>query len=435
MKFYSSKMPPHDSLHPTEPQSVSRDCIQTIRRRPTLQLLLPELLELIAQKLTCKDFCSVRCASKTLYGSTLHFFGTTYLSKIRTTLSKSSLQKLESLAYIESLRLYPQVLLFADDPPGQSSNCLGGGFKWERSPSGHLILDGLAHPAVAKLADLLVGRFENCRTFQFTGAYSFNTPYSHEWLMPTDLMQITFHIIASRCLPIHGFLIEFRNYGYSSAVGTIDQNRIHPDPFSNPAFCKSWAGIHDLSVEFILEVSNSVLVLNMVKLASPLRRLSLNFSQSQSNLVMHNLLDDPRIFRELESLRLESVELSRADLLEIFSRCSETLRSLTIVQVRINAQSGCWAAMLETMKTALPRMQYLRLLRPHQFVDEDLPQHKFIYFPLWETDPAPPTLEGGRIQVKRTKFWKKERRTMDLVYEGPKMDAALDFLARSIQVV
>ncbi|MCJ1362235.1 hypothetical protein MMC16_001337 [Acarospora aff. strigata] len=381
--------------------------------------LAVELVEHIASVLEPADLFSLRLVCKGLNEKTLHYFARTYLTTVRTDLSHKSLQELKELSAHGQLGCYVRTLLIKEGP-----NDIGRGFLWCRHPSGHLLTPS---SGIQMLQDLLLKDLVNCRSFHIYGAHAGEEPYESDWLTSSDAIAIILTIIAETSLPIKSFYVDFREGG----TGRVDAKRLHALQYQKPGFRTAWAHLQELCLEHSMTLDNFDWTMELVLCATNLQKLSLEFEFDHSTSFIDRLSSTDS-FPKLQELKLSCADVTVELISRFLLRFRDSLRALSFRHVIIDDNSGgTWIPILSNLRSNLPLLESICV---HQLKDFKLGDKDRIMFPALSDNPVVPGSQGGRFNLISKKF-RGSPRILGVSYCGPRMDVALEILARSAEYI
>lgn len=375
-----------------------------------------ELVELVASSLRPSDLGALRVTCKALYGKSFHVFWKTSLHSIKTDLSWASLGKLEAISRDDQLRGYVKHVVFMGfDECGEN---LGEGYKWasHRHPSGHLInLQG--HPGVKRLSDILC-QF-NCKSFEVYAMTTLRRDHSdYDNLRPTDSITVFLDIAARTRLPVTALFLHF----------TQDYS---PDPQRLQVSDKDQfaaIGQHLEEAKLLYSHEDGIVrdwTFKLLCHAPNLRTLHFMSTGLREAELIHRLALVDGLWSQLQDLQLRCVPMLIDDLMVLLKKCRYTLRVFKVRTIRVDAKTEDIKQMFSTLST-------FRELESVEFDNIRLGvrwRHHFINFPAIAENPFVDESQGNKfdfsVDNRKLKVWR-------VAYSGPKMDVALDILARTV---
>ncbi|MCJ1256175.1 hypothetical protein MMC24_003995 [Lignoscripta atroalba] len=370
--------------------------------------LAVELIELIAGGLAPADLFSLRLVCAELNKKTLYYFSHTYFTTAHTDLSPHSLQELKALSEHGQFGHHVQALLI------EGQNDIGQGFWWNRHPSGHLVAP---LPGVEMLRDILINDLTNCRSFRIYKKYEGEEPCKSDVVTGSDVVAIILTIIAETGLPVKSFSVNFRDCG----TGVIDAKRLHVLEYQTPEFRTAWANLQELSLKHTVRSGTLDWTLELFLRATSLRKLTLNLDFDMSETYMDRL-SAVDTFPKLQELSLLSIFTTEGNLSRFLLHFRDSLRTLSFWHVSI-LPGGTLVSAFRAMRSNLPLLESICVTHPTEL------GHGII-FPALHDDPVVPGTEGRRFElVDRRK--RPKPTIVGASYRGPRMDVALEILARS----
>ena len=381
-----------------------------------LPTLAVEVVEVVAGALDPTDLFSLRLACKELNRKTLSYFGRTYLTIVRTDLSRKSLQKLQEISENEQFRNRVETLLvkkWEDD--------LGRGFWWHRNPAGQV--EGRL-PGVQMLRDILHGKLVNCRSFHIHSLGGMEENYGSEGLMPSDAIGIILAIIAETSLPVKAFRVDFRSRG----TGRVDAKRLQMALYSQPAFRSAWAHLQELCLDFSMMPDTFDWAKDLILHTTSLRKLSLHFEFDHSASFLGGLLSSAHLLQSLEDFRLGCAYITVDTLSSLLLHFRDSLRAVSFRHVCVN--SGTWVTILRELRRSFPLLESISVDWLKEYSYEE---RIHIMFPTLSDNLVVPDSQGRKFTLKYKK-WKGAERVWGVSYHGRAgMNAALEVLAKSAE--
>lgn len=389
---------------------------------PTLLCDLPlELLEMVASSLQPADLGALRVTCKSIHGKISSIFWKCSLQSIKTDLSHANLGELEKISRDAQLRHYVNHVVFTGFD--HWFEILGGGYQWGpyRHQSGHLV-NLQEHLAVKRLLSILC-QMVNCKSFEiFT--YRTEVESNNDNFRPTDSMTTLLDVVAKASLPVTALTVNFmgNEFGYAP-----DPQRLQAS--DKGQFVAIGQHLKDLTLLYTLE--HSIVrdwTLNMILHAPKLRVLNIrNQAMKGGTELVHRLASANISWSHLWEFKIESIPASLEDLMVILQTCQHSLRVLRINMMRINADLKDIKQMFQTLSTSFPALESVSfgglMLGVQTRTD-------FIHFPIVSENPCIDELQGTKF--KFTSSTARGSRNHYVAYSGPKMDVALDILARTV---
>ena len=389
---------------------------------PTLLCELPlEILEMVASSLQLADLGALRVICKSIHGKTSSIFWKRSLQSIKTDLSHASLGELEKISRDAQLRHYVnQMVLTGFD---QWFEILGGGYQWGsyRHQSGHLV-NLQEHPAVKRLLSILC-QLVNCKSFEIFACRT-EVEFNNDNFRPTDSITTLLDIIAKAKLPVTAFTVNFmgNEFGYAP-----DPQRLQTS--DKGQFVAIGQHLEDLTLRYTLE--HDIVrdwTINMILHAPKLRVLDIrNQAMKGGTELIHCLASANISWSQLREFKIESIPASLEDLMIILKTCQHSLRVLRINMMRVDADLKDVKRMLQTLSTSFPALESVSfgglMLGVQTRTD-------FIHFLMVSDNPCVDESQGTKFEFASNTA--RGSRNHYVAYSGPKMDVALDILARTV---
>ena len=382
-----------------------------------LSTLAVELIELVIRGLEPADLLSLRLVCRALNHKTLQCFGQTCLATLRTDLSYQSLMKVREVSEHEQLRCYVQRLLI------QGGDDLGRGYTWHRDLSGRLITP---QPALELLGDALLNRLVNCRSFRISPPQEPEDLDESECLRPSDAAGIILDITADTGLPIRSFHVDFRKLGTTpTAMKRLDTPR-----YQKPEFRAGWAHLEELILDYTMvhgynmraEAENWAV--ELILHAPSLQTLTLGADFGDDDSLV-NKLSSSDTLPELQELSMRSRYPTEEILSTFILRFCNSLRTLSIWNVGLPL-GGTWVSALKKWSCELPLLERISF----KHLVEMGPPRRLIVFPSLRDNPEVPETGARKFDFFERKLG-GELQIIGVRYQGPRMDVALEILARS----
>lgn len=383
-----------------------------------LCMLSTELAEIVASSLQPSDLAALRLTCKTLHTKSFHVFWKTLLHTVRTDLSDASLEKLETIPQDARHRGYVKHIVFMGfDEHGKR---LGGGYTWEscHQPFSHF-RNIQEHPAVNRLSNIL--NQLNCKSFEVFAKFGlpdFQTDY--RWLKPTDMITVFMDIVASTRLPVTAFSIDMFDFYY-------------PDPHKLKVSDKDHFATIGQSLEelrLLYDIEDGIVTdwtFNLLCHAPNLRTLHLMNGGYKEIRLIHRCAAVDGLWSQLRDFKLEYISMFIDDLMVLLRRCRNTLRVFQMETLRIEADIEGIRQMFSTLST-FPVLESFAFdcvgFGVHGKVD-------LIYSPTLAENPFVDESRENKFRISlKNKIGATNSR---VAYSGPKIDVALDILARGVQ--
>ena len=392
---------------------------------PELSALPIELIEDIARGLRRSGLCSLRLTCKALYRKSTHAFGQR-LTKVRTTLSSTSLQKLESLSRHEQFGRCAKTLVIEED----SDRYFGHGFSWSRHPSGCL---QFPHPAIHMLQEILL-RLENCRSFRISSGYEW--PEGKDCLGNTDALAIILHVIAEGSLPVRSVILEPVWYPW-------DHTLLHLPTYQTPKFKCAWAHLQSLGFHYRVGIGDVNWMTELIVHATGLKYLSLKGWPRNCDLI--SKLSSYRKLPSLEELSIvaDFCIIRRRVLSNFLLLFKDSLRELRLRKVSLE---DTWEPILGLLRTEFPILETVSLsslkmlksneVNPPTVISRRERDHRLGVFSTLSENASKLGFQDADFTSIHEKPWAGETRVDGIRYSGrERMGDALDAIMQSIEYV
>ena len=384
-------------------------------RAPLCKLPL-ELIELVASWLQPSDLGALRLICKALYAKLFHVFWKTSLHTVKTDLSYASLGKLEAISRDTQLAGYVKHMVFMGFD--KDAEDLGEGYYWasHRHLTGYLV-NLQTHPAVNRLSNIL--SHLNCKSFEVHAVIILARDQSdYDNLRPTDTITILLDIAAMISLPFTALFLNFdQDY-------TPDSQRLRVSDKSQ------FAAIGQHLEEMKLHYAHDDGIVrdwtfNFLCHAPNLRTLHLRNTGRGEAALTHNIALVDGMWSQLREFRLICVPMLIDDLMVLLKRCRYTLQVFEMRNMRVDGDCEGIRKLFSTLST-FPELE--------SFVFNNVKlgvywRHHFINFPVLAENPFVDESRGHKFDLSvdsrgRVRVW-------HVAYSGPKMDVALDILAKT----
>ena len=385
-----------------------------------LAVLPFEIVEFIAGRAEPADLLSLRLVCRLLRAKSIQCFGRTFFSVVRSDLSITSLEKLKSISEHEQLKHHVQGLLI------KGYNGLGQGFRWTRSPSGHLIAP---MQCVEALRTILLNDLIHCRSFHVYREYEPENDYEVDCLAPSDAVAIIFMMVAETALPIKSFNVDFTEF---SKPKKLDMKRLHIPEFpgsQRSRFISGWGHLEELILEYTMSVESLSLTTGLVLSAPYLQKLKLGpgfeSHDDESSDSFFERLSAAEGLPALRELSISGVQTTGPILARFVFRFGPSLCTLSFWHVMITSHDT-WAAFFRAMRSNFPLLEHISV---EHLKELQLPKTRII-FPLLDKDNGVPDTGGRKFDLKY-KSLRRQQMVIGAKYSGPGVDMALEVLARS----
>ncbi|ODM15140.1 hypothetical protein SI65_09379 [Aspergillus cristatus] len=381
-----------------------------------------ELVELVASSLQPSDLGALRMTCKAIYGKASSVFWRVSLQSIKTDLSSANLRELEAISRDAQLRCYVNHMVFTGFD--ECLENLGEGYKWglHRHQSGHLV-NLQEHPAVKQLCSILC-QLVNCRSFEIYAVITKVRDQSdNDNFRPTDSITTFLDIVARTHHPVTALIVNF-----------MDEFNYAPDPQRLQVSDKDQfiaVGQHLEELKLIYTLEHGIVrdwTFNILLHAPNLHMLHLkNHGLSGYTELIHRLASVDGPWSQLQELELESIPVSIEDLMVLLQRCRHSLRVLKINTMRMYANVQDIKRMFQTL-SSFPALESVSF---DNFTLGVVRRDYFIHFPVVTENPFVDESQGTKFEFasNNTRGWP---RVFRVAYSGPKMDVALDILARTV---
>lgn len=393
------------------------------KRQPSPLCDLPlELLEMVASSLQTSDLGMLRMTCKRMQEKTFSIFWKSALQSVKTDLSYANLGELEKIARDDQRRRYVNQMAFKAHEGWFGD--LGGGYEWSpyRHESGHLV-NLQDHPAVKQLGNIL-SQLVNCTSFEVFDHLTemesgINDP------RPTDSITILLEIVAKASLPVTVLTVNFADKE-NEISHDLDPRRLHiPDKDQFIAI-----GQHLTTMNLLYTLDHSIVrewTFNMILHAPKLRLLSIRNQDLKGDTeLIHRLASADISWPQLEEFDLKSIPGSVEDLSFILQKVQHSLRVLRISLVRIDGDLEAVKQMFRSLGTSFPALDTVSF---HGLLLGVRNRTDSIHFPIVSENPWVDKSEGRKFEYASIS---RGLRNHYVAYSGPKMDVALDILARTV---
>lgn len=364
-----------------------------------------------------------------LFIGELTLFWRTSLQTVYTDLSRASLQRLETIAqhpqqhYIRHLTL--------------KGHQLGEGFQWTRHGDGHLLPE---QPATKQLCNI-IHQLDNCKSFEIYAISKSDEPdisddvsgtdsvSGTDDVRDTDAAPIILDAIAASCFLVTSFTANFR---IGDHLNHPDPRRLGKAPVDKAGFIAAWSHLKELTLSLDFECdSNEEWALDLILHAPNLEKLNLEVG-SEENSFIDSLASANTSWPQLQELQFEKFEMEVEDLSALLHKLQGSLRFLKLELVSMSYDSGDDLKSLFQDLGKFPKLETVKFW--NLWVGACFFTNKLVHFPaLWE-NPIIDEVRGTRFAYMCTGR-KGAWRIAFVDYSGPKMDVALDVLARTLEVV
>lgn len=401
-----------------------------------LPALPEELIEQVVGYLHLDDLNRFRLTCKSISLKSLHFFGSAHFHTLKTNLTRRSLEKLDLISKHPMLRQYVKTLQIDREYsgwPGVYAN--GYGMTWQRSSDGTLLPD---QASISYFRDML-RRFTNCWAISILcdcdDEYTTSDHISH-----SDVLAIFQIIMSETQLPS---LKAFHVILGRITSCRVDSRRLHCDLEDSPVFERGWSRIEDLSLELTVAPETLEWLLDLIKKAPRLRRLSLRvpFAKSYRHLNQADAFDEHTFlsrlaklsqqpcFSILEDLSLIQARTTKDDLLNLLLSTKTRLRSLKIYNIALQFAED-WISVLNCLRRGFQSLSAVCL----QFLTFDGPDPCRVTFPGLEDWVTSPELNRYEFSLLRRPY-QGGKPVLGVEYSGSDTADALNIIHDSMSVV
>ena len=367
---------------------------------PSLPLLPSEILEMIANRSNLANLRSLRSTCRDVNQQTLNSFGRQGFSRVRTDLSRSSIEQLQAISDVPVLRKSVQVLLVE----WTRYNGLGREYQWHRkhqTPGPGPI--NTERSIGAQAFRTVLTRISNCRSFHFEGWGGDDFALERGELLPADAIGLVLAFLADTGRPTRSLRIGIVHWGKAKAVEVAKLRLLPAELCTAPRFQAVWASLEELGFQFGLAPGNYDWARAVFLHATSLRRFEMWLTLKPNDELFQSIFMEPWLFQGLQELRLGYSCIPEAILSEILRRCASTLR-LFFAQ-NVGLAFGQWERILLRLKSCsrLERLRLTALYRPFA----NMGKNEFMDFPqLRSLGNIPNTYDGlFEVEVNRQVPW------------------------------
>ncbi|KAL4747031.1 hypothetical protein BDW72DRAFT_206848 [Aspergillus terricola var. indicus] len=400
--------------------------------------LPPELLESVASFLwLSEDLCSLRLTCRYFYLSTLRHFKKSRFETVSVDLYLSSLHRLEGLCTRPDLvrniqRLVVWTRWTADATAGAKQF-------WQRYPSGRLVMS----QAIIRRWRAVIERLVCCRSFCIyhqtdpPGSYwdpdlTTDDEYELDWriaLSASDIVAIMLSIFGASRIPVLSFVLGCGRYFSKNPGHRIDTTRFDCVLLRTANFKFAWSNLTTLVLESEINGSPTVqFVTSLVRAATRLRRLTINFGHGHDAMALMEQLSCTNFESRLEEIHFEAGWLGSGEyLVQFLSKHDRTLWTLSLVLIGMRQEA--WVPMLNSL-SEFRALKAFRLVCP---TASGAGKKTCVKFPNIEKNHM--VDKASRTQFKYRRFWFHDSRMTMVSYCGPKMKVALQTLVDGIEFV
>ncbi|EEQ32929.1 uncharacterized protein MCYG_05748 [Microsporum canis CBS 113480] len=375
-----------------------------------------EVIEMVAGFLEYKSLCSLRLTCKLFYEGTLHCFGA-FLATVSIDFSSSSLQKLKAISDHQYLNRYVQCLSIVNEAHGK----LGLDLRWDRAPSGYLIVPQRPVEILRDTLALLI----NCRSFEVHHVYLLEHQYTSNFLGGSDAIRILLYTISETALPVKSLTFERGVARGWRSDSRINGERLNVQDLRNPGLLAGLSHLQSLTLNYQKELESSIdWTCELIRVAANLARLTARFNGYQSTPLLFDRLSSTTL-PPVQELVLESCELSSLEVFIAFLRhFHSSLRILSLTRIRLSTNG--WFLILQKLRGLFPFLSSIKLnhlrgdKRPDTLISfPDIHKHKTI---------------SGEVKPGFSyyyKTWRGKRSLVGVRYNGSDMGTALRIVASS----
>ena len=304
----------------------------------------------------------------------------------------------------------------------QGGDYLGRGYTWHRDPSGRLITP---QPALELLGDALLNRLVNCRSFRISHQQEPDHLDESKCLRPSDAAGSILDIIADTGLPIRSFHVDFRKF----VTTPTEMKRLDTPRYQKLEFRAGWAHLEELILDYTMgrwytmraEAENWAA--DLILHAPSLQALTLGPDYTDGDSLITKLSSSDALPR-LQELSIRS-RYPREGLLSTFTlRFCNSLRTLSIWNVGLPI-GDTWASALTKWRCQLPLLERISL----KYLVEMGPSSRLILFPSIRDNPEVPETGARKFDFSE-RYFNGQWQIYGVHYQGPRMDVALEILAR-----
>ena len=344
------------------------------------------------------------------------------MQSIKTDLSCANLGELETISRDAQLRHYVKHMVFTGFD--ECLENLGEGYKWgsHRHQSGHLI-NLQEHPAVKKLSNILC-QLANCKSFEIYAVFiRIRDQSDYENFRSTDSITTLMDVVARAHLPVTALTVNFMDH-FNSAPNPQRLQVSDKEQFIA-------MGNHLEELKLMYEIDDDIVhdwTFNLLLCTPKLRILHLKGLGLSVRELFHCLALSVAPWPQLQELYVKCIATSTENLMILLQGCQNSLRVLHLDVVRMIANVADIKQMLRTLSTSFPVLESVSFdcIRLGVTMRRDY----FIYFPVPVENPFVDEEQGKfEFGTKNTRGWPRVSR---VAYSGPKMDVALDILARTV---
>jgi hypothetical protein len=373
-----------------------------------LTALPQEIIERIAFNLLLAELCSLRLSCKALAEKSAYHLGATYCTKVRTNLSLTSIQTLDYRSRSPWARHVRMLHLGWDEEAGH-------GLVWDRDASS-AILPTL--PVLQTLRNIVL-RFANCRSIYLTALYESDLlePVRLDAIGYSDILGITFLLIAGTSLPLRKFQIAFAK---DSQV-RVTTSQLHLEQVEKPAFKKAFSSLQELSLRIWVEDGPYNWIENLVSNTVRLQKLEWDVRIPEPPCFQATR------FSHIQELSLHYPSMSRENLVECLIQSLHCLRSLRLHGVRLDQS---W----DRVFACLPYLTSLQDLSLHFLRVLPGPSWPLALSGLRDDIDVPGSL-GQRLRLRRKRYGghqNPQTRIVCMDYSGPGMENVIAMLLNSV---
>ncbi|KAK2742719.1 hypothetical protein FQN57_005174 [Myotisia sp. PD_48] len=371
-----------------------------------------ELLLGISASLDFPALCSFRLTCKSLYNCTLPQFCETYFETVKTDLSLSSLQRLDTLS--QNPRLCPYVRSL--DINGTTEDILGSDLKWDRHASGLIVIP---QESTQRWQDTLL-HLVNCRSFRLYQHFTPDHPSPPNILIPSDTITILLSIITAIKRPLQELSILFRPPN-RSGMNLIDMSHVDKGLLQEPKFIATCSSLEALTFRCAMDSEDTVdLVTQLIQHSTRLQRLGIDTDYGVYSATLMSRLYSSQPALRLCELTLETAHLGSSHSFNRFlASFKQSLAKVSFTSIHLD--SGEWPSVLRAL-SKFPSLTEISTYRLSQG------EFQWVHFPAVLQDPIVDPVLGTKFSYTVKKLLQGPR-VMMVTYSGRSMDVALQKLA------
>lgn len=387
-----------------------------------LQQFPTEILSSVLLYLDFEDLQSARLICNRVSQVAFAIFLKRCFTKIETDFSKRSIKRLEA---ISSSKEYRNAVLELKFYPWER---FGKGLDWPHDSTGKLE-DG---PNALRIRKLLTVSFPNCTKLGVIADDDEGWPIyqpCNEYLRLIDIVGQIFISMALTQDKITSvaFNLDPRHPEYCL-------NAVAPSTYESDLFWAAWANLKDFRLDMEADHTDRGLQLakGLITRAHSLERLALRtclLKPGRGDTRLYHLLMDAAIVPKLLHLVIEGADFTSAEILVVFlKRFHATLELLSLSAVRLD--HGKWRDVCRAMKHQFPKLKRISIKWP-QIIGGDGKGLNQLMCQLQTIVPDATKKDYSFVEF-HDKGWRKPYGISGVLYAGPDVDSALEFIENSI---